>query len=1187
MVIQYSREVLFSLRKANTTKSIKLKDDVFVKINYLGIKKPYRGKRSGLRKKSLNNKSKVSFSSYAECLKFNLNKTTSYSLNSTVQETSELSASRNSHRHTHKTYGINTSLQHKTVNNKNAAVWQNTKKPPQHAKPNTVCNTTRNSNEWHRAKKSCHLNTSNIMQNEVSLDNRYDLLQEIHDTNIINDHNTQNLIENSATRKSRKSKAKSKKTEPNKKLHFNKMTLGFWNAQSVRKKASLVNDYTKSNKIDIYCIAESWIKKHHGKTISDLESIGTKVLLNPREGRTGGGTCCIHKKQLDITLIDTEKRKTFEHMELKLNIQSTLVTILIVYRPESSKKKRYSMDEFFTEFANFMTEYYLLKHEVIIVGDFNFHVNKSNDGKAKRFLELIKLFSFKNIITEPTHKDGNTLDLILIRENSILLNHKVDEQNSDHSNIIFSLNLEKPKPVTKTIKFRKTKEINMESFKKDIADKISETIDQNKDPEKYLLALLNKYNSMSEVLDKHAPVIEKTVIERNFTPWSRKDIIIEKRLKRKYERKWKRTRLEVDYQIYKAQRNKYNNLLNELTDKKWAKVIDENEHDHKVLYREIKKRTNKKRENPLPKHDSKTELANEFSDFFNDKIETIRDKLEEINQIADKETKIKEACKHDTKFKGQALSNFKLLAKESVKKLLKKAKNKTSNLDPMPTEILKECIEVDELLTLMTEIVNTSLKHGIFVDPLKHADIKPLIKKLGLALEKKNYRPVSNLSFISKIIEAAVVEQYIQHLRENDLLDDKQSAYKQYHSTETLLLKVQNEILSNMDNGEVTILVLLDLSAAFDTIDHDILLYRLEHMYGITGTVLKWFESYLSDRSQSVVIDGEKSKSKELKYGVPQGSKLGPLLFASYIAPLSTVVSKTDVDDEKFADDEQLALAFKPKPVQNQNNSKFNMEDCIIDVRDFLFKNMLANNGDKTEFLLVGSPQQLKKVDFGSIKVGNVEVKAVDKVRNLGVIFDKHMTMEDHVNKLSGTCFGNIKSLSEIRENISDTHAKIVTNAMVTSHLDYGNALLYGIHKKLTNKLQLVQNAAARVIDKKQKYDHITETRKKLHWLPMEARSEFKILKLTWQSLNDMAPKYLQSLITLKKPCRHNLRSNNRKLLEVPKRSNNSKYGDRAFVNAAPKLWNNLPSEVQNAPSLEIFKKKLKTHLFDIHYPVL
>ncbi len=324
---------------------------------------------------------------------------------------------------------------------------------------------------------------------------------------------------------------------------------------------------------------------------------------------------------------------------------------------------------------------------------------------------------------------------------------------------------------------------------------------------------------------------------------------------------------------------------------------------------------------------------------------------------------------------------------------------------------------------------------------------------------------------------------------------------------------------------------------------------------------------------------------KKLKYGVPQGSKLGPLLFASYIAPLSTVVAKTEADDEKFADDEQLALAFKLKPVQNQTKGKFNMEGCIVDVRDFLFKNMLSNNGDKTEFLLVGSPQQLKKVDFDTIKVGNVDVKAVDKVRNLGVIFDKHMTMEAHVNKLSGTCFSNIKSLSDIRENISDDHAKIVTNAMVTSHLDYGNALLYGIHKKLTNKLQLVQNAAARVIDKKLKYDHITETRKKLHWLPMEARSKFKILKLTWQALNNMAPKYLENLISLKRPGIHNLRSNNRKLLEVPNRLNNSKYGDRAFVNAAPKLWNELPSDLQNAPSLTNFKKKLKTHLFRIHYP--
>ena len=431
MVTKYSRETLFRLRKSNIMKVTQLQDDAIVKINHLEIKKPYRGKRSGSKKKSYNSKSKISFTSYAECVKFNLDKITAKSLKPTCTKqhdngASTINAITNKYRHSQRTNTHNSNEINTTV---------------QYIKPNTICAITKNTNEWYRAKKSSHPNALDIAQNNISIQNRYDLLHETHDINIVYEDDEQNRTDSDIAKQSRKSKAKSKKTITDKKLHLNKLTLGFWNAQSVRKKASLVNDYTKSNKIDIYCIAESWIKKHHGKTISDLESIGTKVLLNPREGRTGGGTCCIHKKQLDITPIETQKRKTFEHMELKLNIQSTLVTILIVYRPESSKKNRYSMDEFFTEFANFMTKYYLLKHEVIIVGDFNFHVNKLHDPKAKRFLELIKLFSFKNIITEPTHKDGNTLDLVLIRENSILINHKVDEQNSDHSNIIFSLNL--------------------------------------------------------------------------------------------------------------------------------------------------------------------------------------------------------------------------------------------------------------------------------------------------------------------------------------------------------------------------------------------------------------------------------------------------------------------------------------------------------------------------------------------------------------------------------------------------------------------------------------------------------------------------------------------------------------------------------------------------------------------------
>ena len=179
-----------------------------------------------------------------------------------------------------------------------------------------------------------------------------------------------------------------------------------------------------------------------------------------------------------------------------------------------------------------------------------------------------------------------------------------------------------------------------------------------------------------------------------------------------------------------------------------------------------------------------------------------------------------------------------MMTQEEISKIILKSPNKQCYLDPMPTWLVKEC--VNELLPLITEIVNASLKLGNVPEPLKHVIIRPLLKKLGLELKKKNYRPVSNLSFISKLIESAVVLQYVEHLQINNLQDDRQSAYKQHHSTETVLLKVLNDILMKIDQGQVVMLVLLDLSAAFDTIDHKILLNRLEKHYGVRETALSW-----------------------------------------------------------------------------------------------------------------------------------------------------------------------------------------------------------------------------------------------------------------------------------------------------------------------------------------------------------
>ena len=205
-------------------------------------------------------------------------------------------------------------------------------------------------------------------------------------------------------------------------------------------------------------------------------------------------------------------------------------------------------------------------------------------------------------------------------------------------------------------------------------------------------------------------------------------------------------------------------------------------------------------------------------------------------------------------------------------------------MDPMPTSLVVGCLDV--LLPVITRIVNSSLSSGYFPAVWKEAFVCPLLKKAGLDPVFKNLRPVSNLQFLSKLTERAVFDQTYNRMMGLGLYPLFQSAYRKGYSTETALLIVQNDILMNMNRQHVTLFVLLDLSAAFDTVDHKILLHRLHSSFGITGTALKWFESYLSYRSQRVFSGGCLSDSIKLPYGVAQGSCLGPLLFTIYSSKL-------------------------------------------------------------------------------------------------------------------------------------------------------------------------------------------------------------------------------------------------------------------------------------------------------------
>ena len=460
----------------------------------------------------------------------------------------------------------------------------------------------------------------------------------------------------------------------------------------------------------------------------------------------------------------------------------------------------------------------------------------------------------------------------------------------------------------------------------------------------------------------------------------------------------------------------------------------------------------------------------------------------------------------------------------------------------------------------------------------------PLIKKQDLDRVFKNYRPVSNLSFVSKVVESAAISQYRDHLEMNNQMPTRNAAYTKFHSTETILARIQSDILLNMDQQRISLLVLLDLSAAFDTIDYTILSKIFQHKFKITGTVANWFASYLTNRQQRIMIDNVLSSPMDLKFGVPQGSCAGPVIFLSYLSSLYDTINNFDINVGGFADDNQLYLSFKPTSDGIAETEAVNvLIQCVSAVRSWMLQHKLKINDDKTEFLIIGGRQQLCKVKNSNIIVGNSSISSTSSARNLGVIFDENMSMKNHISSVCKKGFYQLYRLKQIRNYFDKGAIERLVHSFITSHIDYGNSLLFGLPNSSILKLQRLQNAAARLILRRNSYASVTDMFKELHWLPVNFRIKFKVALLVFKCVNDVGPSYLSDIL-VKKPLTRTLRSSADGLLLLVPRVKTESFGKRSFQYAAPSVWNSLPLSVRNSQSIDIFKKTLKTHFYGLAF---
>ncbi len=285
------------------------------------------------------------------------------------------------------------------------------------------------------------------------------------------------------------------------------------------------------------------------------------------------------------------------------------------------------------------------------------------------------------------------------------------------------------------------------------------------------------------------------------------------------------------------------------------------------------------------------------------------------------------------------MSVFEAIDIKFLEEIVQHLKSSTCYLDSLPTffffKSVLNCLEADLL-----EVVNPSLLSGTFPNSLKTAVVKPLLKKRNLDNTMlSNYRPISNLPFIGKIIEKIAFNQLNNYLNSNEYLDNFQSVFRVHHSTETALIKIINDIRFNSQLiRKISVLVLLDLSAAFDTVDHNILLERLENWVGLSGMALKWFRSYLEGRGNYVSIGEHKSKWTSMTCGVPQGSILAPLLFSLYMLPLSQIMRKNQIAYHSYADDTQIYLALSP----NDYSPIDSLCQCIDEINSWCAKTFFS-----------------------------------------------------------------------------------------------------------------------------------------------------------------------------------------------------------------------------------------------------
>ena len=947
--------------------------------------------------------------------------------------------------------------------------------------------------------------------------------------------------------------------------------IGLVNARSIKSKDILLADYLTTNRVDAVIVTESWLKDtDEDQAWIDQNAFmhsNYKVYSSPRMGpKKGGGLLLAIKGDYHCKLVEHEDRNFWQYAVWKVTFgESQHVTLLSVYRPPASRG--HNINDFASDFLEKWAEVNINHQNVIALGDFNIHMDEE-DADALSFQSDLDIMGLKQLVSFATHQQGHKLDLVITEGDSHLveINPTAGAYISDHRFIHMVVQLRRPsvQTIKKTI-------IKMDNV--DMYDLVKEAdlgvIYQIEDIDEMVQTFENLVKS---ALDKLTVKEEKVVPDRKKVPWMTSEVKEQRKIMRNRERIWKKYGDDHQWQAFKRKQKRFKSILrhtksNVLT----AKILDCGR-DMKKLFSLVFNITGTKPQNPMPDGESDEELSEKFASFFTKKIQTIVDGLSECHPF--EPTPLEVESKIDRWMRP---------SEDFVKYIVKTMPNKQSELDVIPTSILKRDAQStdDDYMSLcgaLSVIFTRCIEQGVFPSEWKYALVKPLLKEKSLDHEFKNYRPVSNLPFISKVLEKVILTQFSKHMETQQLLLDYQSAYRHNYSCETCLVDLVDGILWNMEDMKCTALSCIDLSAAFDLVDREILLQVLDKRFGVEDKALDLIASYLQPRGFRVQVGKCRSEISELHRGVAQGSCLGPVLYSCFASTIPTVLP-SEIDIHGFADDHSFKKAFTPGG-EDEKVTITKLESALKSVKHWMDQNRLKMNDGKTEFIIFGSAQKLNKCETNTLDVNSVTITKAPSIKLLGANLDQNLTFELFVKIKCQKSWMSLKRIMLMRNLLTKESCGHLVLTLVITHLDYANSLLAGISDIHLNKLQRVQNAAAKLVLRRSKYDSSTDCLRDLHWLPVRFRIIYKVCMLVYKTLSGEAPIYMRDKLIRKRQSSINLRSNSDiHQLEIPAVRKQT-HAARSFSYIGPVWWNQLSIKTTSSLDLVDFKINLKTELF-------